>query len=522
MYADKKEKNIPQQKINKTGIPIQMKNFFEHSSGLSLDDVRVHYHSQKPMMLNAHAYTQGNQIYIGSGQEKHLGHELTHVIQQKQGRVKPSAMINGMYMNNDTDLEKEADTYEYQNFQKFPLNHNIQNVIQPKLIYEGQELKTKEEIQQVLQILQPALQESKIDIKPIYDEVVTKLTNYTKNPVKNYILNIDLIKEIDKDIQKAKAREQAEEEQKKLYQKAIELYLYLKDPSTDLEKKSANDLIRTFKEKRFGFDESRAEISNQSSVLANVIVHAMHGGVEYLFVEIHPKGGIHYGSYVLIKVEKIETMKSVSVSKFPPNVQSAVLSLKGRYKLVLSKPSRYLGQQGESTTTELVFLQYGKQEGQSSDLSSGKYLHESSYLEKVQGEKPTEIKMQISQGGQKFLKKRQDDLFNERPIDIQKSKAMRDKNYWDEMLYYSVHIMRNKKEIQMLKKKSGNDIQILSLEIDIVKLENIINRLKLQAIENNLNSIKTKLDIIRDKLNDIERRIRQLYMDLEKDTEEVL
>ena len=96
------------------------------------------------------------------------------------------------------------------------------------------------------------------------------------------------------------------------------------------------------------------------------------------------------------------------------------------------------------------------------------------------------------------------------------------KNYWDEMLYRNVHIMRNKKEIQMLKKKSGNDIQILSLEIDIVKLENIINRLKLQAIENNLNSIKTKLDIIRDRLNDIERRIRQLYMDLEKDTEEVL
>jgi len=47
-----------------------------------------------------------------------------------------------------------------------------------------------------------------------------------------------------------------------------------------------------------------------------------------------------------------------------------------------------------------------------------------------------------------------------------------------------------------IKKKRGNDIQILSLEIDIAKLENIINRLKLQAIQNNLNSIKTELDII--------------------------
>ena len=518
MYADKKEKNIPQQKINKTGIPIQMKNFFEHSSGLSLDDVRVHYHSQKPMMLNAHAYTQGNQIYIGSGQEKHLGHELTHVIQQKQGRVKPRAMINGMYMNNDTDLEKEADTYEHQNFQKFPLNHNIQNVIQPKLIYEGQELKTEEDIR-------AKIAEANINILPEYENtIISILFSYTKGTKNKFILSQDLIDKttvtIQANIQKKREREEAKEAEKIIYQKALELYLHLRDPSTNLEKKSANDLIGTFKEKRFGFNESCAEISKQSSVLANVIVHAMYGKEEYLFVEIHPKGGIHYGSYVLVNFKQLGKF---TISAMPPNVQSVVpSSLKGRYKLVLSKPSRYLGQEEESTTTELVFLQYEKQGGQSSDLASGKYLHESSYLEKVQGKKPTEIKMQISKEGKDFLAKRQENLFNERPIDIQKSKAMLDKKYWDEMLYYSVHIMRNKKEIQMLKKKSGNDIQILSLEIDIVKLENIINRLKLQAIENNLNSIKTKLDIIRDRLNDIERRIRQLYMDLEKDTEEVL
>lgn len=518
MYADKKEKNTPQQKINKTGIPIQMKNFFEHSSGLSLDDVRVHYHSQKPMMLNAHAYTQGNQVYIGSGQEKHLGHELTHVIQQKQGRVKPRAMINGMYMNNDTDLEKEADTYEYQNFQKFPINHNIQNVIQPKLIYGGQELKTKEDIR-------AKIAEAKINILSKYENaIIGILFSYTKDIENEFTLSQDLIDEINSrvqdSIQEKRKKEEAKKAERTIYQKAIELYLYLKDPSKNLETKSANNLISIFKEKRFGFDKSYAEISKQSSVLANVIVHAMHGGEEYLFVEIHPKGGIHYGSYVLVNFKQLGKFP---ISAMPPNVRSAVpSSLKERYKLVLSNPLRYLGQEEESTTTELVFLQYEKQGGQSSDLASGKYLHESSYLEKVQGKKPTEIKMQISKEGKDFLAKRQENLFNERPINIQKSKAMLDKKYWDTMLYYSVHIMRNKKEIQMLKKKSGNDIQILSLEIDIAKLENIINRLKLQAIQNNLNSIKTELDIIRDRLNDIERRIKQLYMDLEKDTEEVL
>lgn len=273
MYADKKEKNTPQQKINKTGIPIQMKNFFEHSSGLSLDDVRVHYHSQKPMMLNAHAYTQGNQVYIGSGQEKHLGHELTHVIQQKQGRVKPRAMINGMYMNNDTDLEKEADTYEYQNFQKFPINHNIQNVIQPKLIYEGQELKTKEDIR-------AKIAEAKINILSKYENaIIGILFSYTKDIENEFTLSQDLIDEINSrvqdSIQEKRKKEEAKKAERTIYQKAIELYLYLKDPSKNLETKSANNLISIFKKKRFGFDKSYAEISKQSSVLANVIVHAM-------------------------------------------------------------------------------------------------------------------------------------------------------------------------------------------------------------------------------------------------------
>ena len=36
-------------------------------------------------------------------------HELVHVVQQKQGIVKPTMTINGVGVNNDTALEKEAD-----------------------------------------------------------------------------------------------------------------------------------------------------------------------------------------------------------------------------------------------------------------------------------------------------------------------------------------------------------------------------------------------------------------------------
>ena len=76
---------------------------------------------------------------------------------------------------------------------------------------------------------------------------------------------------------------------------------------------------------------------------------------------IHPKGGIHYSSYVLVNFKQLGKFP---ISTMPPNVESAVpSSLKGRYKLVLSKPSRYLGQEGESTTTEIVFLK-NRQQGE--------------------------------------------------------------------------------------------------------------------------------------------------------------
>lgn len=94
---------------NRTGIPSPMKSRFELSSGLSFDDVRVHYHSAKPAQFQALAYTQGSQIYLGPGQERHLPHELGHIIQQKTGRVKPTKSFNGAPLNDDPKLEQEAD-----------------------------------------------------------------------------------------------------------------------------------------------------------------------------------------------------------------------------------------------------------------------------------------------------------------------------------------------------------------------------------------------------------------------------
>lgn len=75
-----------------------------------MDDVKVHYQSDKPAQLQAHAYAQGNDIHLAPGQERHLPHEAWHVVQQKQGRVAATRQLKGaVAVNEDAGLEAEAD-----------------------------------------------------------------------------------------------------------------------------------------------------------------------------------------------------------------------------------------------------------------------------------------------------------------------------------------------------------------------------------------------------------------------------
>ena len=108
-YSAQQQQPI-QKKENNTGLPDNLKTGMENLSGMSLDDVKVHRNSDKPAQLQAHAYAQGTDIHLGAGQEKHLPHEAWHVVQQKQGRVKPTMQLKGkVNINNDASLEKEAD-----------------------------------------------------------------------------------------------------------------------------------------------------------------------------------------------------------------------------------------------------------------------------------------------------------------------------------------------------------------------------------------------------------------------------
>src|SRR5205085_6118303 len=99
----------PIQTRNNTGLPDALKSGIENLSGLSMDDVRVHYNSSEPSRLQALAYTRGAGIHIAPGQERYLAHEAWHVVQQQRGRVKPTVQAKGVAINDDAELEREAD-----------------------------------------------------------------------------------------------------------------------------------------------------------------------------------------------------------------------------------------------------------------------------------------------------------------------------------------------------------------------------------------------------------------------------
>lgn len=152
------KKQLQNENMNQTGIPIQMKNHYETISGCSLDDVKVHYNSDKPVQLKALAYAQGNQIFMGQGQEKHLGHEIAHVIQQKQGRVTPTKYEAGIPVNTDKQLEQEADSIGMQNYtndtvQKYTITQSVAQLLKVEDVIPDNMERTEEILNEELQFV---------------------------------------------------------------------------------------------------------------------------------------------------------------------------------------------------------------------------------------------------------------------------------------------------------------------------------------------------------------------------------
>ncbi len=111
--------NAPvQRKMDNTeGISEGVLQKMENSFGEDFSDVKLFTNSQSAQDLEALAYTQGNEIHFAPGEDPYsnkgqeiLGHELSHVIQQREDRVETTHQEQGQNINNNDHLEKEADT----------------------------------------------------------------------------------------------------------------------------------------------------------------------------------------------------------------------------------------------------------------------------------------------------------------------------------------------------------------------------------------------------------------------------
>jgi hypothetical protein len=143
----------PSRRENNTGLPDTLKAGIENLSGISMDDVSVHYNSSKPAQFQALAYTQGSDIHVAPGQEQHLAHEAWHVVQQKQGRVAPTMQAMGASINDDRALESEADTMGSRALQAAPQVAQLRAVDAPAAIMQRQETSFPEDTEEQLKAM---------------------------------------------------------------------------------------------------------------------------------------------------------------------------------------------------------------------------------------------------------------------------------------------------------------------------------------------------------------------------------
>jgi len=109
------------------GLPAPLKQSIEALSGVAMDHVQVHRNSTQPARLNALAFAQGSAIHLAPGREQHLAHEAWHVVQQAQGRVRPTARLRGgVPVNDETVLEREADRMGARALQMGAAAHGLQ------------------------------------------------------------------------------------------------------------------------------------------------------------------------------------------------------------------------------------------------------------------------------------------------------------------------------------------------------------------------------------------------------------
>jgi hypothetical protein len=132
---------------NKEGnLPDDVQEKMERTFNADFSDVKVYENSQSAENLGAVAYTQGNEIHFSSGYQpyssngqEYLGHELSHVLQQRQDLVKETHVEDGHSVSDDAALEAQAHEEGHKaahgeviNTNQTAVNHSSSSAIQKK------------------------------------------------------------------------------------------------------------------------------------------------------------------------------------------------------------------------------------------------------------------------------------------------------------------------------------------------------------------------------------------------------
>ena len=112
------------------GVLQKMESVFD----TDFSNVRIHTGGYQAESIGAMAFTTGNDIYFAQGQynphslhgQRLIGHELTHVVQQRSGRVR-NVFNGGVTVVNDPGLEAEAERISLITIQAY-----VSNIIQLK------------------------------------------------------------------------------------------------------------------------------------------------------------------------------------------------------------------------------------------------------------------------------------------------------------------------------------------------------------------------------------------------------
>ena len=97
-------------------LPDHVRSIMERVFDVDFSSVRIHV-GHEAAAVGALAYACGTDLYFSPGHYdlssqrglSLIGHELAHVVQQAQGRVRPTGHIGGVAVNDSTALEREAD-----------------------------------------------------------------------------------------------------------------------------------------------------------------------------------------------------------------------------------------------------------------------------------------------------------------------------------------------------------------------------------------------------------------------------